>query len=226
MFPFNGSVSRRLASLGRISRGSILRLRRYYQGVPTSRRPFRLAPFRSPSGTTDCCSPRGSGELLLAGPSSVLPAGASILCLRLTLVETAGSPRFLGNPLANMPCSSTPADLAHQAITMARDIAFRAADGVGSAFSHLSRLNHTACSLAVYASQLGLLRSNTTQDSLPAGGQPWRGRTLTCWVASGGFHSVLQLTSFPPPRSSPGAPAGVTLVRFAPNLPRNGAAST
>src|SRR5438094_5074126 len=89
------------------------------------------------------------------------------------------------------------------------DIAFRAADGVGSAFSHLSRLNHTACSLAVYASQLGLLRSNTTQDSLPAGGQPWRGRTLTCGVSSGGFHSVLQLTSFPPPRSFPGAPAGV-----------------
>ena len=83
----------------------------------------------------------------------------------------------------------------------ARDVAFRSADGVGSAFSHVSRLNYTACSLAVYASRLGLLRSNTTQDSLPAGGQPWRGRTLTCWVASGGFHSVLQLTSFPPPRS-------------------------
>ena len=52
----------------------------------------------------------------------------------------------------------------------ASDVAFRAVDGVGSAFSHLSRLNHTACSLAVYASQLGLLRSNTTQDSLPADG--------------------------------------------------------
>ena len=31
---------------------------------------------------------------------------------------------------------------------------------VGSAISHISRLNHTACSLAVYASQLGLLRSH------------------------------------------------------------------
>ena len=137
----------------------------------------------------------------MAGSSSVLHAGASILCLRLPLVETTGSPRFPGNPFANMPCSSTPADHMHQALCDARDVAFRAADDVGSAFSHVSRLNHTAYSLAVYASQLGLLRSNTTQDSLPAGGQPWRGRTLTCWVASGGFHSVLQLTSFPPPRS-------------------------
>ena len=137
----------------------------------------------------------------MAGSSSVPLAGASILCLRLTLVETTGSPRFLGNPFANMLCSPTPADRMHQAPCDARDVAFRAADDVGSAFSHVSRLNHTACSLAVYASQLGLLRSNTTQDSLPAGGQPWRGRTFTCWVASGGFHSVLQLTSFPPPRS-------------------------
>ena len=209
MFPFNSSVTRRLPSFHRIARDSLLRLLRYYEGAPTSHRPFRLALFRSPGGTTHCCSPRGSGELLLAGSSSVLRAGASILCLRLTLVETVGSPRFPGNPFANMPRSSTPADRMHQALCDARDVAFRAADDVGSAFSHVSRLNHTACSLAVYASQLGLLRSNTTQDSLPAGGQPWRGRTLTCWVALGGFHSVLQLTSFPPPRSFPGAPASV-----------------
>ena len=133
--------------------------------------------------------------MLLSGSSSVLHAGASILCLRLPLVETTGSPRF-GNPFANMRCSPTPADRMHQAPGDARDVAFRAADDVGSAFSHVSRVNHTAYSLAVYASQLGLLRSNTPQESLPAGGQPWRGRILTCWVASGGFHSVLQLTSF------------------------------
>src|SRR5439155_19614299 len=93
---------------------------------------------------------------------------------------------------------------------------------VGSAFSHVSRLNHTACSLAVYASQLGLLRSNTTQDSLPAGGQPWRGRTLTCWVASGGFHSVLQLTSFPPPRSFTWRTSQRDAVHLAFHRPANG----
>jgi len=136
----------------------------------------------------------------LTGSSSELLAGASILCLRLTLVETTGSPRFPGNPSREHALLSDPGGPHASGPCDARDVAFRAADDVGSAFSHVSRLNHTACSLAVYASQLGLLRSNTTQDSLPAGGQPWRDRILTCWVASGGFHSVLQLTSFPPPR--------------------------
>jgi len=117
MFPFSSSVTRRLASLGRIPRGSVLRLPRYHQDAPTSHRPFRLAPFRSPGGTTHCCSSRGRGELLLPAPHRYC-AGASILCLRLTLVETMGSPRFLGNPFTNMPCSSTPADPVHEAITM------------------------------------------------------------------------------------------------------------
>jgi hypothetical protein len=96
----------------------------------------------------------------------------------------------------------------------APDVAFRSVDDVGSTIGHISRLNHTACSLAVYASRLGLLRSDTTQDSLPTGGQPCWGGTLTRWVASGGFHSVLQLTSFPPPRGFPGAPTGVTPSRL------------
>jgi len=43
--------------------------------------------------------------------------------------------------------------------------------------------------------------SDTAQDSLPTGGHPWWDRTLTCRVASGGFHSVRHLTSFSPPRS-------------------------
>jgi len=42
----------------------------------------------------------------------------------------------------------------------ASDVAFRSVDNVGSAFGHLSRLNHTACSFAAYASRLGLLRSH------------------------------------------------------------------
>jgi hypothetical protein len=70
-------------------------------------------PFVRSSGTTDYCSSRGSGELLLPAPRRNC-AGASILCLRLTLVETTGSPRFRGNPFANMPCSSTPADRMRQ----------------------------------------------------------------------------------------------------------------
>src|SRR6266498_1701708 len=72
MFPFNSSVTRPLASLHRIARGSVLRLPRYYQGAPTSHRPSRPALFRSPGRTTDCRLSRGSGGLLLTGSSSEL----------------------------------------------------------------------------------------------------------------------------------------------------------
>jgi hypothetical protein len=78
--------------------------------------PLRSLSFAR-SVPRNCCSSRGSGELLLPAPHRNC-AGASILCLRLALVETVGSPRFLGNPFANMRCSSTPADLVHQATTM------------------------------------------------------------------------------------------------------------
>jgi len=66
-----------------------------------------------------------------------------------------------------MPCSSTPADRLRQATDDAPDIAFPALHDVGSAFRPLSRLNHTACSLAVYASQLGLLRQTPRKTRFP-----------------------------------------------------------
>src|SRR6185436_9633895 len=118
MFPFNSSVTRRLASLHRIARGSLLRLPQYYQGAPTSHRPFRLALFRSPGGTTDCRSSSGSGELLLAGSSSELHAGASILCLDSHSWRRRDLPGSSATPLANMLCSPTPADRMHQALAM------------------------------------------------------------------------------------------------------------
>jgi hypothetical protein len=49
----------------------------------------------------------------------------------------------------------------------ASDVAFPTVDSVGSAIGHISRLNHTACSLAVYASQLGLLRSTPRKTRYP-----------------------------------------------------------
>jgi hypothetical protein len=60
-------------------------------------RPAPLSFVRS-GGTTDRRSSRDSGELLFPAPHRNC-AGASIVCLQLTLVETAGSPRFRGNPL-------------------------------------------------------------------------------------------------------------------------------
>jgi len=166
MFPSNSSVTRRLASLCRIARGSLLRLLRYHQGAPTSHRPSRQTRFRSSGDTTHHCGTRGSGELLFPAPLRNC-AGASILFLRPRSWRAAGSPRFLGSPFTNMLCSSTPADLPCPATHDTGGVAFPTVDSVGSASRHLSRLNHTACSLAVYASQLGLLRSTPRKTRFP-----------------------------------------------------------
>src|SRR5215210_5772800 len=72
VFPFDDSVIRHSASLHWLPRATVRQLHRYYQSAPTSHRPSRPAPFRSPGGTTDCCSSRGGGELLFAGSSSEL----------------------------------------------------------------------------------------------------------------------------------------------------------
>ena len=69
MFPFSSSVTRRLASLHRIPRGSVLRVYRYHQAAPTSRRPSRLAPF--------CSLGRYHALLLVARPRGVAVAGSS-----------------------------------------------------------------------------------------------------------------------------------------------------
>jgi hypothetical protein len=66
----------------------------------------------------------------------------------------------------------------------APDVAFRAVDGVGSAFSHLSR------PITQPVRSLSTLRSSdysdrTSRKTRSHCGQPWWDRTLTCWVASG-----------------------------------------
>ena len=52
MFPSNGSMIRRLASLPRVLPGPVPRLPRYYQGAMTSCRPSRRTSFPSLGGTT------------------------------------------------------------------------------------------------------------------------------------------------------------------------------
>src|SRR5712691_8151387 len=66
----------------------------------------------------------------------------------------------------------------------------------------LSRLDHAAIALAVYASQCGSPRP--TQDSLPAGGQPLPCGTLTRWVRNRRFQ-VIATSSIPLPQACPGA---------------------
>src|SRR5205807_9535332 len=159
--------------------GSVLRLRRYYQGAPTSHHPSRPAPFRSLGryhGLLLAVRQRGVAvDRLLVGTTPV-PRSSAFVSHSWRRRDLPGSS---ATPVRTCPALRPRRTACIRPICDARDIAFRMADDVGSAFSHISRLNHTACSLAVYASQLGLLRSNTTQASLPAGGQPWRDRTFT-----------------------------------------------
>ena len=88
--------------------------------------------------------------------------------------EITGPPRFLGIPDVCSPCSWTPADLHARPlrpIALAHfGIACDHCYSIGSS-DDISGLYHTALTLAVYASQPGS-SLRTTQDSLPAGGQP------------------------------------------------------
>ena len=156
--------------------GQVPRPHRYYQPTPISRLPSRLASFPSlgtttasplfapPGGTT----PRRPGPLLPRRPH------------RLSSVEKTRPPRFLDNPCVHAPLSDPggPPTPGHYS---AGDGVFRTDYYVDSAMILISGLNHAACTLPVYAS-----RPRSPQDaqhSVPAGGQPWPGRTLACGVA-------------------------------------------
>src|SRR5215213_11949229 len=76
------------------------------------------------------------------------------------LVETGRISQVPGQPLREHALLFDPGGPNASGHYDALSVAFRSVDDVGSAIGHLSRLNHTACSLAVYASQLGLLRSH------------------------------------------------------------------
>ena len=114
--------------------------------------------------------------------------------------ETAGPPRFLENPSVLMPCSSTPVGPPRQACSTLRCclpwLLQRRLPRLPP-----SGLNHTACSLAVYASSPRSLV--TTQDSLPTAGQALPGGTAYPLGSLAGFQSRLHLIL--PAQASPGA---------------------
>lgn len=70
--------------------------------------------------------------------------------------ETTGPPRFLSHPTAYMPCSSTPAGRPTPRRNGVCRAAFRCLENVGSRDAVITGLHHTACTLAVYASQCRL----------------------------------------------------------------------
>lgn len=87
---------------------------------------------------------------------------------------TTRSPKFLGNPYSHLPCSQTPAGPLRQAIQRIGAVpALQTAKT--PAFSYISRLNHTAFAIAVYASRPW--SPMVMQDSLPTAGQ-----ALSGWI--------------------------------------------
>ena len=136
---------------------------------------FRVRPLAAPA------APRHTG-----GEPGVYCAGCPIPARN---VETTGLPRFLGNPNVDMPCSSTPAGPAGPGQFSPADAAFRSRNGVGSRDGIiLSGLIHTACPLAVYASQP---RSPSDHARLASGCWPLcRAGLDTRWVPLQGlaFH--------------------------------------
>src|SRR3990172_13064887 len=128
------------------------RLPRYYQGAMTSGRPFRRASFPSLGDTTRALvfRPR-TAERCRGRVSWSWSPGTS--GREIGQWRRQDLLRSWGTPIVLLPCSSTPVGPAHQAIQCvgaAPDLSTTKAP----AFV-LSRLNHTASALAVYASQAG-----------------------------------------------------------------------
>ena len=191
------AIRRPLPSTG--SCGSVPRLRRYYDA-------FRL-PAAHPAALR-CL--RLAVPLLCARLSLPSPAERSRRrpgALNLPAApraghraETAGPPRFLENPSVLMPCSSTPVGPPRQAISalrcclpwlLQRRLPRRP----------LAGLNHTACSLAVYASSPRSLVA--TQDSLPAAGHTLPGGPGYPLGSTARFQKLLHLIL--PAQAFPGA---------------------
>jgi hypothetical protein len=153
-------VIRHSASLHWLPRATVRQLHRYYQSAPTSHHPSRPAPFRSPGGTTDCCSPRGSAELLLPAPRRY-----KCRCLNpLPSTHTRGDggisqvPR---QPLCEHALLFDPGGPSASGHCDAPDVAFRAVDGVGP---------HSVTfrgSITLPVRSLSTLRSSDHSDGTP-----------------------------------------------------------
>ena len=115
--------------------------------------------------------PPARGRAHLPGSSGLFTRSHPGFC-----AETIGPPGSLGSPLARMPRSSTAAgrdDARHCATSPA---AFRFLDSVGLRTPLLTRLNHAACVLPVYASQ----------RRPPQGGRHYATLGSHCWLGFAG----------------------------------------
>jgi hypothetical protein len=183
------------------SLGSVPPLHRYCWSTPTPHCPSRFASLPSFSGTAaaslDSLS-REVGHLTPVSLDPLLPVALPALCHGDT-----GVSQVPGRTLARLPSLSLdPGGIAAPGHSRRLDAASAIDTAFGSPNVNLSRLDHAAIALAVYASQCGSPRP--TQDSLPAGGQPLPCGTLTRWVRYRRFQ-VIATSSIPLLQASPGA---------------------
>jgi len=153
----------------RVPSGRVPRLRRYYQGATTPCRPSRRTSFSFVwryHGCTRLSLPHaGECRHVRAWSWSPGSSGRELPWRRQDL------PCSWGTPNVPLPCSPTPADRPHQALAMRRHGPHSDhKEGYRNAFS---RLNHTALTLAVYASPDG----SPHRDARLASG---------CWLGSTG----------------------------------------
>jgi hypothetical protein len=106
----------------------------------------------------------------------------------LSHTESSGSPRFLGKPPCALASLSDPGRAPRARPVSAQEVLPPPPERRRPCRLVISRLNLAALALAVYALQRGSPR--TTQDSLPAGGQPLPSRVPTCRVRSRRFRCL------------------------------------
>ena len=144
--PSRSPVARSAASLRRVPWGGFPDFTGSISGLrPLPAHPASLRCLRSGVPPIAPFAPRSRGAA--PGPGPLLPRRPG----RLLAVETGRSPKFLGDPCLHALLFDPGGPLA-SGHSDARDVAFRIYNYVGSA-SGLSRLNHTAYRLPVYASQ-------------------------------------------------------------------------
>jgi hypothetical protein len=126
------------------------------------------------------------------------------------------SPKFLGEPRCEHALLFDPGPVTPNRFLCESLLPSTATDGVGfRATCRISGPNHTACSLAIYASPE--VSPHPTQDSLPAGHHPMLDRIRTCRVLNERFPTLLYVIVIPLPEAClahrlPSAAAG-ELVR-------------
>src|SRR6266481_5126787 len=190
IFPSSGSLTRHsLPSTG--SAGACSPASPVQRSAPTPDRPSRRASFPSRNGTVRALDVRSWGGRARHPRAWAVRPGAHPGSLAR---RRSGLPGSWGAPMCASPLFD-PGELFTPGLLRRVDTAFRLPNDVGARGYYLSRLNHAACTLPVYASQRGSLRHHAT-----LGSGWWPASAGRGWFPAGPRRKVseITLTSLPP----------------------------